>query len=294
MRLSIRALGLLPILGAALLVAGASLAKAEDAPAAFSDPTRIAAIGGSITEIVFALGEGDRLVARDSTGLYPPEALALPDVGYMRALSPEGVLSVNPSGILALAGSGPVSAIDVLKKTGVEYIEVPERFDEAGIIDKIDVVGRAIGAEAKASALAATVKADLDAAREKAAAHTERKRVLFVLSYQGGRFLAAGRKTAAEGIIRMAGADNAVTGFEGYKLLSDETITEAKPDVVLMMDHAGPEGASAEEMFANPALATTPAGVSRSLVKMDGGYLLGFGPRTANAIRDLSTALYGN
>ena len=92
----------------------------------FADTSRIAAIGGSITEIVYALGEEKQLVARDSTSLYPEAALALPDVGYMRALSPEGVLSVNPTGILALQGSGPKEAVDVLKKASVPFIEVPE------------------------------------------------------------------------------------------------------------------------------------------------------------------------
>ncbi len=83
----------------------------------FPTHRRIAAIGGSITEIVFALGQQSQLVARDSTSRYPEAALQLPDVGYMRQLSPEGVLSVNPSGILALHGSGPKEAVDVLKKT---------------------------------------------------------------------------------------------------------------------------------------------------------------------------------
>ena len=83
--------------------------------------------------------------------MFPEAARALPDVGYMRALSPEGVLSVDPSGILALQGSGPREAIDVLKKASVPYIEVPETFDNAGILEKIRIVGHALGADAKAN-----------------------------------------------------------------------------------------------------------------------------------------------
>ncbi|TIO39759.1 MAG: hemin ABC transporter substrate-binding protein, partial [Mesorhizobium sp.] len=107
-------------------------AGADEGRAVFSDTSRIAAIGGSITEIVYALGEEGHLVARDSTSSFPQAAQKLPDVGYMRALSPEGVLSVNPSGILALHGSGPKETVDVLKKSSVPFIEVPERYSHEG------------------------------------------------------------------------------------------------------------------------------------------------------------------
>ena len=87
---------------------------------AISTPTkaadRVLSVGGSVTEIVYALGEGDRLVARDSTSSFPDSAVKLPDVGYMRALAPEGVLSVNPDLIIAEEGSGPQETIDVLRE----------------------------------------------------------------------------------------------------------------------------------------------------------------------------------
>jgi iron complex transport system substrate-binding protein len=101
------------LLGAVLVFGALSTAGAAEDGEVFADPSRIASIGGSLTEIVYALGQQEHLVARDSTSLYPQEALKLPDVGYMRQLSPEGVLSVNPSGILALQGSGPKEAVEV-------------------------------------------------------------------------------------------------------------------------------------------------------------------------------------
>ncbi len=278
-------------------VLGVSAFSATGAPAAagvevFADTSRIAAIGGAITEIVYALGEEGHLVARDSTSLYPQDALKLPDLGYMRQLSPEGVLSIDPTGILALQGSGPAEAIDVLKKASVPYIEVPETFDHQGILERIRVVGKALGADARADALAAEVDARLKAAESRTAGVTQRKRVLFILSLAGGKVLASGSGTAADGIIRLAGGVNAVEGYEGYKQLSDEAIVTAAPDVVLVMDHAGP-GVSDEEILANPAIAQTPAGAARKVVRMDGGYLLGFGPRTADAVNDLAAAFYG-
>ena len=76
---------------------------------------RVLSIGGSVTEIIYALGEQDRLIARDTTSSYPAEAKNLPDVGYMRALSPEGILSVDPQLIIAEDGSGPPETIAVMR-----------------------------------------------------------------------------------------------------------------------------------------------------------------------------------
>nr|WP_192183538.1 hemin ABC transporter substrate-binding protein [Mesorhizobium amorphae] len=282
---------LVPAIGLSLLLA-ALPARASETVAAFADTSRVAAIGGSITEIVYALGQQSHLVARDSTSRYPEAALQLPDVGYMRQLSPEGVLSVNPSGILALHGSGPKEAVDVLKKTSIPFIEVPERYSHEGILEKIRIVGKALGAEDKAEKLAAEVDAKLKAAENQTASIKERKRILFVLSIQGGKVLAAGSETAADGIVKLAGAVNAVEGFSGYKQMSDEAIITARPDVILMMENAGP-AVSDDELFSHPSIASTPAGITRKVVRMDGGYLLGFGPRTADAIHDLAVSLYG-
>ncbi len=86
---------------ALILLAGT--AGAETYPEA----RRVLSLGGSVTEIVYALGEEARLIGRDTTSNWPPEANALPDVGYVRALSPEGVLSVAPELIIADEGAGP-------------------------------------------------------------------------------------------------------------------------------------------------------------------------------------------
>lgn len=284
------------VLAAGAIVASLSAlpAIAEEAGEVFRDGSRIASVGGPVTEIVYALGEERKLVARDSTSLYPDAALALPDVGYMRALSPEGVLSINPTGILVVDGSGPKEALDVLKKASVQYIAVPDTYDHQGILTKIRVVGRAIGVDAKAEALASEVDSKLRRAEALTADIKERKRVLFVLSMQGGKIMAAGTGTSADGIIRMAGAVNALEGVAGYKQVSDESVIDARPDVVLMMDRGGDHSVADGELFTHPALATTPAGASQALIRMNGGLLLGFGPRTADAIHDLAVSLYGD
>ncbi|WP_274628726.1 heme/hemin ABC transporter substrate-binding protein [Arvimicrobium flavum] len=280
-------------LAATALLAAASSGHANETTV-LPDTSRVASIGGAITEIVYALGEEKKLAARDSTSVYPEAALGLPDVGYMRRLSPEGVLSVNPTGILALQGSGPKETIDVLKKASVPYVEIEESWDHAGIVERIRAVGQAIGAPAKAEELALKVDGKLKQAEDLTAGVKERKRVLFILSMQGGKILASGSNTAANGIIELAGAVNAVEGYEGYKQLTDEAAIAARPDVILMMVRGGEHDSLGADLFAHPAIAGTPAGQEKKLIKMDGAYLLGFGPRTADAITELAHSLYGD
>ena len=103
--------------------------------------------------------------------------------------------------------------------------------------------------------------------------------------------MAAGRNTAANEIIQLAGAVNAIDGYEGYKNVNDEAIIAAKPDVVLSIARSK-DSVEAEAVYAHPAFALTPAAGNKAFISMEGLYLLGFGPRTAAAARDLSVKLY--
>ena len=97
------------------------------------DNSRIVSIGGAITEILYALGLEQRVVAIDSTSFYPPQALHdKPNVGYMRALSPEGVLGLSPSLILATEDAGPKEAVAVLRAAGIPFVLVPDKLHRQG------------------------------------------------------------------------------------------------------------------------------------------------------------------
>lgn len=279
-----------------LLAAFVQAADARDRSVGIPEPldtSRIVSIGGAITEILYALGEERRIVGVDTTSLYPPAVQKeKPSVGYMRQLSAEGVLGLRPSLILAVEGSGPKETMAVLKAAGVQLVVVPNSYTGEGIVEKIRIVSRAVGAYRRGECLIGRVRADLAALRRIEAGIEKPVRVLFVLSFVNGRAMVAGNNTAAGGIIGMAGAVNAITNVNNYKPVSAEAIIAARPDVILAMDRAGPGTVNAETVFANPAFAATPAGAGRRFIAMDALYLLGFGPRTARAARDLAAKLY--
>nr|WP_046829330.1 hemin ABC transporter substrate-binding protein [Afipia massiliensis] len=259
---------------------------------AIGNRSRIVSIGGAITEILYALGLEDRIVGVDTTSLYPPKALGeKPNVGYMRQLSAEGVLGLNPQLILAIEGSGPKETLEVLDAAKIPFVSFPETYTEQGLIDKIKMVAHAMDADARGACLTAAVSGDLAELKKLRDNVKKPARVMFVMSFLNGRAMVAGHKTAANEIIKLAGGVNAVDGFEGYKPVNDEAIVAAKPDVILTMQR-GREQLDAQTVFANPSFALTPAAAKKSFVAMDGLYLLGFGPRTAAAARDLALSLY--
>lgn len=269
-----------------------ALSLAFTAPALADPAQRVLTLGGSVTEIAVALGAQDRLIGRDTTSTFPPSVTSLPDVGYFRALSPEGVLALNPDLILSEAGAGPQEALDVLNAAGIPFIVTGTDTTPDGLVTKIETVADTLSLSEKGKELSAEVAEGLQIARDRAATVESPKRVLFVLSLQGGRVMAGGEGSSAESIIELAGGINAGTGFEGYKQITDEAVLTAAPEVILMMDREGDLAIGNDDVLAHPALSQTPAARSGAIVRMDGLLLLGFGPRTPQAAADLHALLY--
>lgn len=274
-------------LGAAC--AAAALILAASAHAAGE---HIVSVGGSTTEIVYALGAGERLVGADTTSIYPAAADALPDVGYVRQLSAEGLLSLSPDLILAGGEAGPDTALAQTEAAGVRIVKLKEGFTPAEVQAHIETVGAALGREAEAKALNATFHQDIEQVLADVAKIEGKPRVLFLLQAGRGGMLVAGGRTAANAMIELAGGENAATGFTGYKPFSPEAATAAAPDVLLVTDQTIEMLGSIEKLLADPELAATPAGKAKRIVSMDALYLAGFGPRLAHAVRDLAAALH--
>ena len=254
---------------------------------------RIASLGGAVTEILYRLGAGPRIVAVDTTSLFPPEAMRdKPNVGYLRALSAEGLLSVRPDLVIAAEGAGPADALALVREAGLRVESVTEPPTADGVLDKIAAIGRLAGLEPAAEALAAEVRGHFSALAALRARIVTPSRAMVVLSLQGGRTLVGGRETTADGILSLAGIENAAAGLTGFKPITDEAIVAAAPETVVMMRNAG-EPPDPDRIFApGGALGHTPAAARRALVAMDGLYLLGFGPRTPEAAGDLMRAVY--
>ncbi len=273
-----------------LALVAAALVTAVTATAQSSE--RVVVAGGDLAEIAHLLGAGDRIVGVDSTSLHPPALTELPQIGYVRALSPEGVLSLTPDLLLGAYDTGPAAALDKLRAAGLRIELAPGNQTAEGVPEKIAFVGGVLGLEAEAEALSAAYRAEMAALAEVIAGVSSQPRVLFILAMREGAPLVAGTDTAAEAMIELAGATNAVSGFTGYKPMNREAVLAAAPEVILMMAgrHDGVGGA--DGVLSLPEIAPTPAGQAGRLVTMDGLKLLGFGPRTPEAVRELAGELH--
>ena len=271
----------------ALLLAPATKLLAQAQP-----PLRVVAVGGALTEIVYALGAERHLVAVDTTSTWPPEAQKLARVGYMRALSSEGVLSMKPGIVLTTNEAGPPAVISQIKGAGVriESAAADHSFDE--LRNKIRMVAGALGLVAQGAKLEESLVAEWKLTQEWVARQARKPRVLFLLLHSAsGGLMASGEGTAADAMIRYAGGVNAVSGYKGYKTLADEALNAVAPDFVLLTREGLEAVGGMEKLWQRPGLAPTPAAKARRHAAPDALYLLGFGPRLPKAVRELAEKL---
>ncbi|WP_447888859.1 heme/hemin ABC transporter substrate-binding protein [Serratia fonticola] len=241
---------------------------------------RIVSIGGDVTEIAFALGAGDEVVARDSTSLHPAAVQKLPDVGYMRQLNAEGILALKPTLILTTELAEPALVLKQLEDSGVKVVRIPGDTTVQAVPEKISVIADAIHRSSQGKQLAERYQQQLAAV-----ANTPLPvKVLFVMSHGGITPMAAGQQTAADAIIRAAGLKNAMQGFSRYRPLSQEGVIASAPDLLLVTTDGVRSIGGQENLWLLPGMALTPAGKNRRVLIVDDMALLGFGLETPQAL----------
>lgn len=258
--------------------------------------TRIVSVFGDLTEILYALGAGHVLVGRDASSIYPPEAETLPNLGFTQALAAEGVLALEPTLLIGNQTAGPPEVLDQIRGAGVEVliIQSPSTFEAPAI--KIRAVGAALGLEERAEALARDVEARIAAFRAEVDVQTAdggRPSVLFIYVRRNGLQLVAGEGSAAAAMIEAAGGADAgsAAGVIGFATLTPEAVVAADPEIILVMERGLDSVGGVEGMLEIPGVAQTRAGQEHRFIAMDDLYLLGFGPRLPEALRDLASEI---
>lgn len=281
----------------ALILAAAACQKqetAEEGNASSAVPSakkeRIITLGGPVTEVVYALGAGDQVIATDISSTWPAAVASLKKIGYQRTLSAENIIALQPTLILASAEAGPPAAIEQLRASGVRIEVIPSEHSLAGAKQKIDAVAKVLGLEEAAKYLRDTIDRYATAADslQRLAAAGSSAKILFIYARGAGALQASGTGTAADAMLAASGLRNVVTEYDGYKPLTPEAIVAANPHVVLMTT-SGLQSIGGKEglLKSVPALAQSDAGRAGRVVAMDDELLLGFGPRSGQAILEL-------
>lgn len=255
-------------------------------------PARVVALGGDVTETIYALGQDKRLVCVDQTSLYPDAARKLPQVGYLRTLAAEGILSCKPDLILASENAGPKAVLDQLAAAHIRIVRISGQETPDAAAKKITAVAEALGVTETGLKLQKNFRNAMAQTRANIAKYKDAPRTVFLMAHGPGGAMAAGTGTAADAMLKLAHADNAATGFAGYKPLTAESAVSLAPDVIVIDDISLKSLGGLAAFRARPEIALTPAARNNRIVSVDTMYILGFGPRTPAAIATLAGAIH--
>tara|TARA_B100000676_G_scaffold183532_2_gene180450 strand:+ start:846 stop:1748 length:903 start_codon:yes stop_codon:yes gene_type:complete len=253
---------------------------------------RIVSLGGSVTETIFALGSGPKVVAVDISSLYPTAVHSLPQVGYFRTLSAEGVLSLNPDLILASEGSGPPTTIEQLRNSGVEFISIPDGFGPDVALQKIRMISSILNLTEEGKKLENQVKEQLERVERLRKLVQTPPRVAFIWGNGNTGVRLAGSATGADLMLELAGAINAAASLTGYQPMSAEAVIVAEPEFYIIPESTVTGIGGIDELMKLPGIGDTPAGLNSRIIVVDLLAFIGFGPRVGEALLNLMSHLH--
>lgn len=249
-----------------------------------NNKTRIISAGGSITEILFALDLGDKLVGVDTSSLYPEEATLLPKVGYFRSMGAEGLMSLTPDIVIAAKGAGPISALDQIEALGVEV----KTYDQATYtVDAwktlITDLGNDYSKQDQANQLIAKVTDGLSTQMSERRYKEKKLNAVALLSIGQRGPIAAGENTVPNLLLNLAGINNLAHKLDGYKPFSSELLAKQKLDLVLIPSHVI-AGLGGKEAVCQNQIIKLAMAENCNIYVMDGLLLMGFGARLDLAV----------
>jgi iron complex transport system substrate-binding protein len=265
---------------------------------------RLVCVGGSLTEIIYALNLQGHLIAIDTTSTYPMATKKLPSVGYARALSLEGVLSMRPQLLLVTEDAGPPQVLRQISHAGVQVkvLKADHRYE--GLIDRVRAIGFLLGAEGQSERLIKEInhgwqqyqqyQQDIDHAMIDKNENILTKEVpsqqlkaMFIMAHSPQQIMVAGHSTSAHAIMNYLYLDNAFKAVQGYKPLTPESVIAGRANIILLTDQGLQAQGGMQGILRLPGVMQTPAARHRQIYSREANHLLGFGPRLPSMLHSL-------
>lgn len=254
---------------------------------------RIVCISKQYSEIIYALGAQQNLVAVDISSTYPSEIKKLPTIGYHRALSAAGILAAQPTLILHDNNIGPEHVVKQLTD-----LKIPMKvFDKGATIDSTKILIKEMGAyfhrEKQADSLCSKLDADMKVALEKSKQYKDTVKVLVIHFGQAMNiYLVMTKRSTAAKMMEWAGGKMAVEDGKGMKQLSAEVVAASDPDVILLTDFGYDRLGSPEKIKELPGVAGTKAVKNNRIYRIEEHDLIYFGPRTGENVIALQKLIH--
>lgn len=260
-------------------------------PLPLEPPGRIVSLAPNITEILFALGLGERVVGVTRFCDYPPEALTKTKVGGLVDPSFESIQALHPDLVIAFRGN-PLRAVKRLQslRLSVFVLDIGRSLDDLFVL--IEKLGAVTGRAEAAAALNEKLRADDRRIREALAGAGERPKVFLVLHGQG--LWTCGRRSYLHDLIIRAGGRNIAAGIaKDWAFYSRERLLQDDPDVILVLARSPEEFARARAWLAGPShLGEVRAVRDGRVHPLDQDAASRFGPRLMTTFRELAALLH--
>ena len=254
-----------------------------------AEPARIVSLTPATTEILFALGVGDRIVGKvEDFTPYPPEVSAIPDVAKFGEVDVEKIVSLGADVVIAGGNSfNPPDKIAQLRKLNVPVLVVYAP-DIAGVLADIELTGDAVGRSSEARDLTASMQAAFDQVQA-ATADLAKPRVFYELDASQKIYTAADSSFLAE-MLTLAGGEPITTGSTTNFEIPLETLVTADPELILLGDAA--YGTTADAVKARTGWAGMTAVKNGAIVAVDDVIISRPGPRLVDGLRALALAIH--
>lgn len=252
---------------------------------------RIVIAGGSLTEIVFALGAGDEVVGVDKTSSYPEKVKQLPQIGYWKLLNIEGVLSLKPTLFITLNDVEPDNVIEKVSESKVDVLALQRVPGTIELLYKnIGKIASKLNKQKEGELLINRIKTNLADIQTKIATHPQKTKVLSLMS-MGGTNSVAGKNTTIDALIAIAGGEN-LAKHNSFKSYTAESIIAINPEVIILNKYSIDQLGGLDKINTIPGITETSAFKNNRITIIDDSYLFGIGPRVDEAAKLLFQSFY--
>ena len=256
---------------------------------------RIVCISKQYNEIIFALGAQQNIVGVDLSSIYPPELQKLPNVGYHRGLSLEGILSLKPDLVIHDNNVGPESVMKQVAELKIPVKSFQKDGDSIeGAKSLMHEIGKWFHKEQTADSLCNVLDNQVKSAFENAKQYSDTPKVAIIHFGRigTGQYLVMTNHGTASKIIQWAGGRMAVEAEKGMMPLSAEVISKSNPDVILVTDFGFDKLGSAEKVAELPGVSETNAAKNHRIFRIWEHDLVYLGPRTGNIVLDYQKLIH--
>ena len=283
----------------AVALVSASCSRFHNAPSESKD-ARYIVISPIYNEIIWALGAQDKVVGIDLSTTYPPEVKNVQTIGYHRALSAEGILSLHPTAVIHDNNIGPPQVVQQLQQLNIPMKTFSAKNDS---FDGTKALIREMGAyfhkETRAEELCNTMDTQRAASLEKVKQYTDHPRVAVIhFGRASNVYMVVGKGGGGDGsgvsqMIELAGGQMAVENRGMQRMESPEIIAQANPDVILLTDYGYDRlGGSLDQIKALPGVATSNAAKNNRIYRIEENVLNYFGPRSGENIAKVAATIH--